>query len=834
MKLRNRYSWFRSGQRTQLTQLGVGALLLSGAGCSSEVPEEKLAHSTAALVAEDGLSFENASGWSVFAGSADLVDAGSALRLSNINGYVEVRNTVAVGSFQSTNTAQITVNMPDVPWGWASLYFDIPSRGIYRQYVGPIDLGSLPAGTNKLSFSIPQHVLTALGQTYADFRIGIAFAVPTGTTLDLTDIALDSCGQDPSQNRCQKWTGRDMLGLRNVGWGGFRNLTRTELAAHVADARANGGIPLSLGSEPSASGDDYTITVRENVDQRAWQAHWDLTSEEYNDLWQEYSDDGLRPLDIEAYQVDGQVRFAGIWVENKENLAWFSYRGFTSEEYAEHFEEYTALNYRPIDIEVYPTGAGERIATVWYQNVDNVPWTQLRDMTPAEYQEKADELVGDGYITIDVESYQGGSRYAAIWEKPAFRPAFQVRTGRRDPEFANLARQYYDEGYRPLSIESFGDDVFGGIWLANDDRLSYAEKDDIDAAIQSYQTAESVPGLSVVLMRGGRIVYQRGFGFADVAGNKVAHGNTVYTAASVSKVFGGTLAVKLEDESALEDGTPVNLDLTNTTDTYLTGLPAHHTHTVEQLTSHLGCVVHYNTVPQGDDPTNHYATAADAAADLWDLGLVTEQSDGTAGCTIGTDVSYSSHAFTLIGAVLEDVTGRTAHDLVRTELAQPFGLTTLRSQWATASLPDNYERAVAYDSNNNAAAHRDTSWKVFGGGLEMSAVDLARFGSMLLRGEIIDPVARDSRLWSAFSAGCGASVAGNCSYGIAWDRGLHRSRRIAHHSGNQLGANSHIRIYRDDDLVIAVMSNRDSLLPRDSHDDAADLASAIADIVLGT
>jgi hypothetical protein len=45
--------------------------------------------------------------------------------------------------------------------------------------------------------------------------------------------------------------------------------------------------------------------------------------------------------------------------------------------------------------------------------------------------------------------------------------------------------------------------------------------------------------------------------------------------------------------------------------------------------------------------------------------------------------------------------------------------------------------------------------------------------------------------------------------GLAWVLGTaNGSRRIAQHAGVARGARSHLRIYRDDDLVIAILTNQ--------------------------
>ena len=289
----------------------------------------------------------------------------------------------------------------------------------------------------------------------------------------------------------------------------------------------------------------------------------------------------------------------------------------------------------------------------------------------------------------------------------------------------------------------------------------------------------------------GTTVYRRGFGWAEVDQQKAAHGETVYLAASVSKVIGGTLAAKLEDEGQLADGTPVALDLTDPTSTYVANLPAAHSHTVQDLLAHLGCLWHYSTGPE--PPGGFYSTATNAMQQIWNTPPL-------AGCTIGVSRNYSTHGFTFVGAVLEQATGRPIDRLVKEEIAEGYGLSSLRAQFETSSLPSNYERAAPYNDAGFETSYEDSSWKVLGGGIEVSAVDLADFGWKTLNAQIVDAAARDNRLWTR--------VRSTQPNGLAWEVRSVGGKRVAEHGGSWSGARSHLRVYRDDGLVIAILSNR--------------------------
>lgn len=368
----------------------------------------------------------------------------------------------------------------------------------------------------------------------------------------------------------------------------------------------------------------------------------------------------------------------------------------------------------------------------------------------------------------------------------------------------------------------------------------------IDAIVETYYEENNLPGLSIAMIRNGQIIYRKGFGWADIEEKKPARAETVYSIGSVSKPIGAALALKLEDEGRLRNGTAFTLDLDQPTSSYLTdirnasgqgavSLPAFHTHTVRQLLSHIGCVAGSSgsTIPDIANQTTHYASAIDAVQSIWNTGLVTkmsnaglpegESNDGP--CIQGKTWSYSTPGFVFIAAVLESATGRTFNQLLRDELSVPYGLSSIRVQYALPTLPPNDDRASPYDKDNNKISYRDDSWKVPGSGIEIHAVDLARFGWKVLDGEILNPDVRDNRLWRRVEA-----INPNPGYALGWGVTTDgNSRRIAEHPGMATGGRALLRVYRDDALVIAILANR----REHPVDDVDVLADRIGDEVLG-
>ena len=602
---------------------------------------------------------------------------------------------------------------------------------------------------------------------------------------------------------------------KELGWVSKRDLTSSQFATEFNKYK-NGYVMIDIDGYQVGNSVRYSMVWRKNTDGRAWAEHRNLSSAQYSSKWNYYRDRGYRPLDIAAYQNGSQLQFAGIWVKNLENIAWSSHRNLTSQSYGTIYSQKRAAGYRLVDMEAYQTSSGLRYSAIWYKNTDNRSWTQLRNMTRSTYLQQVSTKGSQGYMVVDYERYStpSGTRYAAIWEKkPGY--AYQLRTNRTEKQFANLWREYRDKGYRLVDFERHGNS-YAGIWLENDSRYRYNKKSQLNNAVTDYLDDNSLPGISVAVIQNGTTLYRRGFGFADVLNNKVAHSGTVYNSASVSKVIGATLAAKLEQEQQLRSGSSFYLDLSDRTDAYLTNAPARHTHTVEELLSHYACIPHYDTNPGIANQTTHYWTATSAVQSIWNNNLIT-------GCSIGTNRNYSTHAFTYVAAVLEQATNRTIRQLLDNELFNPYGLSSMRMQYGSNFLPYNYERAVPYSDSNLPTSYSNNSWKALGGGIETNVYDLARFGWKVLNGQIVDANTRDNRLWTRADASFWSSQ------GLAWRlRTKNGGKRVAEHGGSWTGARSFLRAYRDDGLVIAIMSNRTD---HNDANDIDDLADELADIV---
>jgi len=599
----------------------------------------------------------------------------------------------------------------------------------------------------------------------------------------------------------------EIVSDQNVGWYAYRDLDSNAFSKRFNELSDKGYRMIDVDAYSASGGMRYAMMWQRN-DGRAWAERRDMTNAQYRKRWAEYRDRGFRPTDVEAYQVGNKMRYAGIWVENRENIQWSSWRNMKSKKYGQRFKEMSDKGYMLVDMEAYKTPNGTRYAAIWYKNTRNIAWAQLRNLTRERYQREVDSRSATGFRMVDFERYKVGSktRYAAIWHKDGG-PSQVIRTNRSKLGYANHFREYRDDGYRPIDFERDGN-KYGAIWIKVNPRLAdYKHRRTIDRKLKSYLDANNIPGLSAAIYHNGQLVYRGGTGIAD--GGKVAHGETIYPIASISKVVGGTLLGRLENRGRRQNGQSVDIKGSDRTRKHLPTMPSFHRHTLRQLASHTACISHYNTSPGIANQTAYYSTQQAAAASIWNGPLLN-------GCSIGASRSYSTHAFTFLGAAIEAATGRTVPQLVREELAAPFNLPSLRVMYTSSSIPSDYDRAAWY-ANGSKVSRSNNSWKAFGGGIEASAKDLARFGWLTGAGKITTKTFRDNTLLVKQP---------NSSNGYAWGIGTQNDRRRIQHNGSWTGARSQLSVWPNHSLSIALLTNQKG------HDGLGSLANEIADLIL--
>src|SRR5271154_1151509 len=87
--------------------------------------------------------------------------------------------------------------------------------------------------------------------------------------------------------------------------------------------------------------------------------------------------------------------------------------------------------------------------------------------------------------------------------------------------------------------------------------LSKAQIDQIERLLTAYMAKAEIPGLSIAVVRAGKLVWSTGYGFADLENHVPAKASTAYRTASIGKTITATAALHLVEEGKLDLDQPI-------------------------------------------------------------------------------------------------------------------------------------------------------------------------------------------------------------------------------------------------------------------------------------
>ncbi|MEH1924768.1 MAG: hypothetical protein V7L07_27410 [Nostoc sp.] len=219
-----------------------------------------------------------------------------------------------------------------------------------------------------------------------------------------------------------------------------------------------------------ANGQDRYAAIWVKSGGAAWEARHGLTSAQYQATFDKLVGQGYRLVDVSGYGVNGQDRYAAIWVKSG-GPAWQARHGLTSAQYQATFDKLVGEGYRLVHVSGYSVNGKDRYAAIWEKS-DSPAWEARHGLTSAQYQATFDKLVGEGYRLVDVSGYSvnGQDRYAAIWVKSGG-PAWQARHGLTSAQYQATFDKLVGEGYRLVHVSGYGvngQNRYAAIWEKSD------------------------------------------------------------------------------------------------------------------------------------------------------------------------------------------------------------------------------------------------------------------------------------------------------------------------------------------------------------------------------
>jgi CubicO group peptidase (beta-lactamase class C family) len=385
--------------------------------------------------------------------------------------------------------------------------------------------------------------------------------------------------------------------------------------------------------------------------------------------------------------------------------------------------------------------------------------------------------------------------------------------------------------------------------------------DDFEDYVHRLIASGDPPGVSVVVVKDGTVVYAKGFGRADGPRDVAATPDTVYRWWSVTKVFTAVATLQLNEKGLLDLDDPVRRHLPFFDVEYPTAarlgpvrsslVPPLRLKDRPPITiRHL--LTHTSGLPDaGPEILGWIHYDGDPPADQTELLKRTLPAYRKLVAEPGREGRYTNIGYLVLAAVIESAAGQRYEDYVTEHVLRPLGMSRtgftyppdLRATEATGSHPVDLMTVPASFALDLSRAVRERAqgrlWfnhvypdQTGPSGLLGSPRDMARFMVALLRdGEvggarILAPATVRSMNRRYVDATRSPAPVPGVGFGLGWFHLDEAGRVSLSHGGQGTGFASMVRLYPDENLGIAVVANS-TYLGRNFGLDLVDLLGAI-------
>jgi CubicO group peptidase (beta-lactamase class C family) len=309
------------------------------------------------------------------------------------------------------------------------------------------------------------------------------------------------------------------------------------------------------------------------------------------------------------------------------------------------------------------------------------------------------------------------------------------------------------------------------------ERIDVVVREGLDKKISSF---------AVAVVKDGRLVLARGYGYADLENSVPATAETVYRLGSITKQFTSMAVMQLAGQGKLS----VDDELTK----FLPDYPvAGHKVTVHQLLNHTSGIKSYTSL------RGFFKTARQ---DLSHDEMLALFKDEPFDFEPGDKWKYNNSGYYLLGLVIEKASGQSYADYLTEHIFRPLGMHATRYDGLRPLIPhraQGYKRArgeIVLDEPISMTA------PFAAGALVSNVLDLVKWHQALEAGDFLTSASYDA-MYRPTTLRDGRVE----NYAYGWGTGALVGHRKLSHGGGINGFSTQIARYPHDRLAVIVLSN---------------------------
>jgi CubicO group peptidase (beta-lactamase class C family) len=458
---------------------------------------------------------------------------------------------------------------------------------------------------------------------------------------------------------------------------------------------------------------DVALVQNTGTYNKAWWWYYGLTQQQLQNY---YTANDARLVSVEPYVVGGTTYFAAIMLHNvgADYSAWWWYYGLTPAQIQTHL---TANRARLIDLRQYTSGTSTVYGVVMVPNTgaNQSGWWWYYGLTPAQVQ--ANLTTNKAYLISIDPADSSGSTFNVVMNTAPSGLGWWWYYGETVANAESLAvsnkarifdvKSYVVGGSQYVAVLMFSntwnstqtangscDNTVVAGWQSNPPAVglgSTSSTTSYDSVISALMTKYQVPGGAVAVINNGKLVLARGYGLSDTGNSLIAHPDSRFRLASVSKQITSAAVLTLVQNGQLSlTDKPFSI-LGFTPDPKKPQTAALANITIQELLQHTGgwsretgCT---NCSTEGDPMFESEAIAAAQGIPSPPNcdHIIRYMLSQPVYWTPGNVYDYSNFGYCVLGAVIEKITGKTYASYATSSVLAPAGAAGIvqgRTIWA--------------------------------------------------------------------------------------------------------------------------------------------------------
>jgi CubicO group peptidase (beta-lactamase class C family) len=306
-------------------------------------------------------------------------------------------------------------------------------------------------------------------------------------------------------------------------------------------------------------------------------------------------------------------------------------------------------------------------------------------------------------------------------------------------------------------------------------------------AIYNKLEGKKASGVAILVSKEGRVLYKKGFGYADIEGKQLVQPGTKFRIGSITKQFTAAAILKLQEEG--------KISVADKLSKFLPDFPRGGEVTIHHLLTHTSGIHSYTGKPD---------FIAKVTSPITEEELVASFKNDPYDFNPGERWEYNNSAYFLLGHIISKVSGKSYENFLRDNFFVPLGMNNTGIHKSSLKLTNEAKGYTKEKDNYALATNWDMSWAGGAGALYSTVEDLNTWNEALFNGKVLSEKSLQAALTPVL-LNSGAKSTPSYGYGLGINN--YRGQDVVEHGGGLHGFVSQLARYPEEKVNVVILTN---------------------------